>query len=513
MATTGLTTNFNLSYPIGADSVSLAADLQEMAEDIDTALAIMLPTTGGTMTGTLSGSNTTDASSPTTGAFKTAGGMGVAKKLYVGTDLSVAGTFTLGANTITLAGNLATSGAYNLTATLTGATNVTFPTTGTLSTLAGSETLSNKTLTAAGTISSDSTTNATSTTTGSIQTDGGIGVAQDVYVGGSVVATNVKGRNHIHNGSFNVWQRGSTLDASSAYKADRWYGYRSAAGTDGYVRQYATGSVAAPAQGMMLQRVSGTTGTTFISAWQVLESVNSRPLANKTVTLSYWAMHGTDYSATNKRIYVTVGTGTGADQASNTIGSWTGNATPIATYQTIDTTWTRYTHTATLASAANQIYVRFDTDPFVGTAGANDYVHITGVQLEEGSVATPYEFKDYGQDLRECQRYYYRIGGSAYTPIGEGLYLTASEVDIIIVHPQKMRTAAAFGTSNGTNHFYAQSAGGGTDYFNTWSSGFLSGNGSSNGIYVNSGVSGTAGQACHVVCYDAAAYIDFSADL
>lgn len=52
-----------------------------------------------------------------------------------------------GAKTITLGGNLITAGAFALTLTLTAATNVTLPTTGTLSTLAGIETLSNKTLT------------------------------------------------------------------------------------------------------------------------------------------------------------------------------------------------------------------------------------------------------------------------------------------------------------------------------------------------------------------------------
>jgi len=48
--------------------------------------------------------------------------------------------------TITLGGNLATSGAYAVTLTLTAATTVTLPTTGTLATLAGAETLTAKTL-------------------------------------------------------------------------------------------------------------------------------------------------------------------------------------------------------------------------------------------------------------------------------------------------------------------------------------------------------------------------------
>ena len=45
----------------------------------------------------LSIDNTTDASSTTTGSFHTDGGAGIAKKLYVGTDLDVDGTTNLDA--------------------------------------------------------------------------------------------------------------------------------------------------------------------------------------------------------------------------------------------------------------------------------------------------------------------------------------------------------------------------------------------------------------------------------
>jgi len=45
----------------------------------------------------------------------------------------------------------------------------------------------------------------------------------------------------------------------------------------------------------------------------------------------------------------------------------------------------------------------------LGVGGAvNDYFAITGVQLEVGDTATPFEHRSYGQELALCQRYYYR---------------------------------------------------------------------------------------------------------
>ena len=82
--------------------------------------------------GTAASSSSTNLASSVTGILLAANG---------GTGIDNTG------KTITLGGNLITSGAFATTLTSSNTTNVTLPTTGTLSTLAGSETLSNKTLT------------------------------------------------------------------------------------------------------------------------------------------------------------------------------------------------------------------------------------------------------------------------------------------------------------------------------------------------------------------------------
>ncbi len=263
------------------------------------------------------------------------------------------------------------------------------------------------------------------------------------------------GRNVLHNSAFNVWQRGTSHNAAGGYKADRWYGYRASDAANGTIFQWPTSTGGMPAQSLIMQRNNGSSDTTRISVWQPLESVDSRPLAGKAVTLSYWAKHGPNYSAATKRISATLGTGTGTDQ-SYAVSGWTGLTYAIDTFQTITEAWTRYEHTATLASTVNQIYVRFDTDAFVGTAGANDDVRIAGVQLEEGSVATPFEYKSYADELTACRRYYWKTT-QGYQGMAQ-CYTTTTAV-LYVQHPVPMRTSAQLSVIGGASDYHIYNAG------------------------------------------------------
>lgn len=71
-----------------------------------------------TSTDILTLAGTTDASSSTTGTLKVAGGVGVAKKLYVGTDLAVTGNTTLSTN-LSVTGNATITGDLTVNGTTT----------------------------------------------------------------------------------------------------------------------------------------------------------------------------------------------------------------------------------------------------------------------------------------------------------------------------------------------------------------------------------------------------------
>ena len=94
------------------------------------------------LNGTTLGSGVTTSSLTTVGTIGSGTWQGTAiAGLYGGTGVANSG------KTITLGGNLTTSGAFATTLTVTAGTSVTLPTTGTLATLAGTETFTNKTLT------------------------------------------------------------------------------------------------------------------------------------------------------------------------------------------------------------------------------------------------------------------------------------------------------------------------------------------------------------------------------
>jgi len=79
----------------------------------------------------------------------------------------------------------------------------------------------------------------------------------------------------------------------------------------------------------------------------------------------------------------------------------------------------------------------------------NDYWQITGLQLEVGEQATPFEHRSFGDELRRCQRYYFRTTGSS---TGYGNLATVSRIGNtlyrgVVEFPVTMRSRPSFSSS------------------------------------------------------------------
>jgi hypothetical protein len=70
------------------------------------------------------------------------------------------------------------------------------------------------------------------------------------------------------------------------------------------------------------------------------------------------------------------------------------------------------------------------------------------VQLEAGSVATPFERRQYGQELALCQRYFQKFGGTSYVGLSAGVLGNTTNFKSFLVFPVEMRTAASVTQAN-----------------------------------------------------------------
>ena len=145
----------------------------------------------------------------------------------------------------------------------------------------------------------------------------------------------------------------------------------------------------------------------------------------KSVTLSFYYCTGANFSGSTINCGILMA---GESAVSLQRGQTATNT--LSTTISPSTTWIHSTFTTTLPSTSSNycLGLFFNYTP-VGTAGTNDYMCITGVQLELGSSATNFEYRPYAIDLQLCQRYYFHLntsdGFNGYVPsLDDNAYFT-----------------------------------------------------------------------------------------
>jgi hypothetical protein len=346
--------------------------------------------------------------------------------------------------------------------------------------------------------------------------------------------SNMMGKNRIINGDMRIDQRNagaSVTLASGTYTVDRWFGTED---SDGAMTAQQDSS--APTGFVNSIKCTTTTadgslsGSQFVIFGQKIEGTNIADLgwgtANaKSITVSFWvrsSLTGTFGGAINNsgssRSYPFTYSISVADTweqksvtiAGDTSGTWlttTGMGLQIVFGLGVGST---LSGTAGAWNGNNNVSATGAVS-VIGTLNATWYV--TGVQLEVGSVATPFERRPYGTELALCQRYYYRIKADAGGQVlGSGMMQTATAGRFFIPFMVPMRTSPSALEQSGTASNYVVFNGGSAqncDAVPTFNSATLYGA----GLQATIASGGTIGYGALIRADSSAAYLGWSAEL
>ena len=208
-------------------------------------------------------------------------------------------------------------------------------------------------------------------------------------------------RNLLINGGFDIWQRGAANLAPSTggYVADRfrcdWNGN---AGVNISRQGFVLGQTEVPDEPryfLRWQQVTAGAGATIHKISQNIESV--RTLAGKTATVSFWAKSD---AARPLKVSMTQYFGpSGSESVEKNVGDFL-----------LTTSWALYTTTFQVPSLAGKMLGNTNSDclrlAFDLPLNVLQTVDLAQVQLEEGPIATPFEYRTAAQELINCQRYY-----------------------------------------------------------------------------------------------------------
>lgn len=337
---------------------------------------------------------------------------------------------TAAATSATASATSATASATSATASATSATAAAGSATSAASSASTAVTNASSATTSAGNAATSATAAAGSATTASTQATNAATSATNASTSATNAAASAAtattigqtttGRNYLHNPMFRVQQRGTgAFTTNNAFTADRWQlslsldtvsvtvasladADRTAIGDEAFeyaLQNVFTGNAGAGALNVLLQKIE-----------------NVRRLANKTVTVSFWAKAA---SGTPK-------VGVSLDQSFGTGGSPSSTVNGAGTAVTLSTTWTRYSVTLGLASLSGKTLGSNNDHSTIlflwysaGTTNATRAgsigvqaatISVAGVQLEFASAATPIERLDPRNDLANCQRFYFVSG-------------------------------------------------------------------------------------------------------
>lgn len=260
-------------------------------------------------------------------------------------------------------------------------------------------------------------------------------------------------RNLIINGAMQVAQRGtSNTSFTLGYAVDRMYldQFSASGGTHTY-QQLSSDPPVGFRNYLRWQRNSSETATGAMRIYYTGETGASEGIAGNKLTLSFYARAGANYSGGSLESRIVTGEGTDQSRSGWANGLWT-NQVNDSQSNTLTTSWQRFTHTlaSTAGNSVSQHALRFVWTP-TGTAGADDYIEITGIQLELGSDATPFEHRSYGEELALCQRYHQRRSGTINVLLTS---TTGANRHAQVYFTQSMRAAPTVtGTANSLTFF------------------------------------------------------------
>jgi hypothetical protein len=267
--------------------------------------------------------------------------------------------------------------------------------------------------------------------------------AWDPVINEKAVSPFINRTNFFINGSFDIWQRGTTaVTVNGNYSADRWI-IGSTAGTNSVTR-----STDVPtASGAQYSISFAGTSTTDPLIRQKIEAQNAIQFAGQTVTLSFYA------KSTAGSAPIKVNTAFPTTTA-DTFGTWaspttTGDQSALAVTPTGNAaaSWTRYS--VSFAVSANAVR-GYQIDLYRESTTTSTTTLITGAQLEIGAVASPFRRNapSIQAELAVCQRYFQAIGGDGTVQaFGFGVTYTTSAGQIIINFKQKMRAVPVFSST------------------------------------------------------------------